>query len=271
MISEDIYNNFKPTYLMIKEHEITGLQYLCKTTKKDPIKYNGSGVYWKRHIKIYGKEHIKTIWYELFTDIDELVSTALALSENFDVVNSDRWANLIPENGLDGGYGNAKNLLSVTEQRIKQGTHNFQKKGHSSLVQKRRIENGTHHFLTLSAKRVTDGTHNFLKSNRNFISHSGPRRSRERRSRERRSRDTSHIIRDMSYMILVQKERVENGTHNFQNGDHKKNLAKRIIYKEVYQLYKQLNMKIPRNTFMRSDEYLENIKVSLINSLSQLN
>ena len=261
MISEDIYN-FKPTYLMIKEHKITGLQYLCKTTKKDPIKYNGSGVYWKSHIKIYGKEHIKTIWCELFTDVDELVDTALALSENFDIVNSDRWANLIPENGLDGGGGgNAKHLLSVTEQRIKQGTHNFQNKGHSSLVQKQRIENGTHHFLTLSAKRVTEGTHNFLKSNRNFINHSGTSHAR----------DTSHIIRDMSYMILVQKERVENGTHNFQNSEHKKNLAKRIIYKEVYQLYKQLNIKIPRNTFMRSDEYLENIKVSLINSLLELN
>lgn len=50
MTSKYIYS-FKPTYLMIKQHEITGLKYLCKTTRKDPLKYNGSGRYWKPHIK----------------------------------------------------------------------------------------------------------------------------------------------------------------------------------------------------------------------------
>ena len=38
----------KPTYLYVKQHNKTGLKYFGKTTKKDPLKYKGSGLYWKR-------------------------------------------------------------------------------------------------------------------------------------------------------------------------------------------------------------------------------
>lgn len=38
----------KPTYLYIKEHDITGLKYLGKTIA-DPYSYLGSGKYWKDH------------------------------------------------------------------------------------------------------------------------------------------------------------------------------------------------------------------------------
>lgn len=97
-----IYNNFKPTYLYIKVHEKTGMRYLGKTTKKNPDSYLGSGTYWKSHIRKHGKEHVHTIWKQLFTDVDELVKTALKLSEDNDIVNSNSWANLVTENGLDG-------------------------------------------------------------------------------------------------------------------------------------------------------------------------
>ena len=101
-ITELQRQKFKPTYLMIKQHKVTGLKYLCKTNTKDPIKYNGSGVYWGRHRKKHG-ENIDTVWIHLFDDIDKLVATALSLSELFDIVHSESWANLKPENGLDGG------------------------------------------------------------------------------------------------------------------------------------------------------------------------
>lgn len=100
-ITEQQRSNFKPTYLYIKQHSITGLKYLGKTTNKNPKKYTGSGVHWKRHIKKHGKR-IETLWVYLFTDIDKLVATALTLSEIFDIVESDSWSNLILENGLDG-------------------------------------------------------------------------------------------------------------------------------------------------------------------------
>ena len=89
------------TWLMIKQHQVTGLKYLCKTENKDPIKYNGSGLYWKRHLKEHGSD-VVTIWHEQF-DADEVEEVALFISDEMNVVDSPEWANLKRENGLDGG------------------------------------------------------------------------------------------------------------------------------------------------------------------------
>ena len=101
MTSTSIYTPITPTYLYIKQHFITGLKYFGKTTK-DPYKYNGSGKRWTRHIKKHGKEHIVTLWVsEPYTDTS-ITEFALKFSIDNDIVNSKEWANLIPENGLDG-------------------------------------------------------------------------------------------------------------------------------------------------------------------------
>jgi hypothetical protein len=93
----------KPTYLYIKEHSVTRLRYLGKTTKSDPYKYQGSGKHWVRHINKHGLDHVKTIWVsEPFTDKSRLVEFAMLMSEELDVVKSNNWANLKEENGLDG-------------------------------------------------------------------------------------------------------------------------------------------------------------------------
>ena len=92
----------KPTFLYIKQHKVTGLKYFGKTTKKDPVAYLGSGKHWKRHIKKHG-EHIETLWYQLFTDEQEMVEYALRFSKDNNIVKSQEWANLKEENGLDGG------------------------------------------------------------------------------------------------------------------------------------------------------------------------
>jgi hypothetical protein len=108
IITEQQRLNFKPTYLYIKQHELTNLKYFGKTIQ-DPYKYTGSGGYWKSHIKIHGKKHIKTIWYQLFDNIDELVSFALEFSVKNNIVESNAWANLKPENGLDGALSGENN------------------------------------------------------------------------------------------------------------------------------------------------------------------
>lgn len=100
---------FEPTYLYIKQHEVTGLKYFGKTTKKDPTKYLGSGVYWKKHIKKHG-QNIKTLWYQLFTDKEELIEYAKKFSKDNMIVESDDWANLKEEDGLDGG-SDGRNML----------------------------------------------------------------------------------------------------------------------------------------------------------------
>lgn len=96
----DIY---RPTYLYVKRHSITGLRYFGKTTKHDPYSYKGSGKRWLNHIKKHGTQYVETLWVKLFSDEAELVSFAKQFSTENDIVESTSWANLCIETGLDGG------------------------------------------------------------------------------------------------------------------------------------------------------------------------
>jgi hypothetical protein len=113
-------NTFKPTWLMIKQHNKTGLKYFCKTINKDPIKYKGSGTVWKRHLKVHGRD-VTTVWCQLFTDKEEIQSYATKFSIDNDIVNKQDingtkiWANIIVENGLDGG-GNAGMKMAIAQK-----------------------------------------------------------------------------------------------------------------------------------------------------------
>ena len=94
-------NDFKPTWLYIKQHNKTGLKYFGKTQKIDPDSYNGSGLYWLRHLKEHGND-VTTIWKQQFFDVELLVEHALKFSLDNEISDSPEWANLKPENGLDG-------------------------------------------------------------------------------------------------------------------------------------------------------------------------
>ena len=93
-------NKFKPTYLYIKQHNETGLKYFGKTVR-NPTKYKGSGLHWTAHLKTHGN-NVTTVWYMLFEDKNELFEYATKFSIDNDIVESAEWANLKPENGVDG-------------------------------------------------------------------------------------------------------------------------------------------------------------------------
>jgi len=93
---------FKPTYLYIKTHNITGLKYFGKTTK-DPYKYNGSGKYWIKHLRKHGND-VATEVLGYFNSESECKSVAIKFSTENNIVESKSWANLCPESGVDGGY-----------------------------------------------------------------------------------------------------------------------------------------------------------------------
>ena len=117
MTSKDIYTPIPPTYLYIKQHSITKLKYFGKTSQLDPYKYIGSGTYWKLHIKKHGKEHIETLWVsELYQDTS-IVEYALHFSLENNIVESNDWANLKPENGLDGGGVGGVRIQAWTPER----------------------------------------------------------------------------------------------------------------------------------------------------------
>ena len=117
-----IYDNtITPTYLYIKQHSITGLKYFGKTKSKDPIKYKGSGTYWKKHINKHGIEFVETIWLsEPYTDKKLITEHALTFSKENNIVDSTEWANLILENGLDGGgIKGSPGIIPSAESRAK--------------------------------------------------------------------------------------------------------------------------------------------------------
>ena len=70
---------FKPTYLYIKTHKITGLKYFGKTTRTDPYTYKGSGVRWMNHIRKHGYD-ISTEILGYFVDKDACISAAIKFS-----------------------------------------------------------------------------------------------------------------------------------------------------------------------------------------------
>lgn len=88
-------------YLYVKQHKVTGLKYFGVTSTKDPYLYLGSGKYWRRHLKVYGKE-IDTINVWEFDDPKLCEEFALNFSKKNNIVESKDWANLRPENGKDG-------------------------------------------------------------------------------------------------------------------------------------------------------------------------
>ena len=106
--------------LYVKTHNKTGLNYLGKTTK-DPLKYKGSGKWWKRHIEKHGND-VTTIVVSQFECEDECNNFALILSRDLNIVDSERWANLIVENGKDGAPVGHDGHSFTDEQREKMST-----------------------------------------------------------------------------------------------------------------------------------------------------
>lgn len=104
--------------LYIFTHNKTGLKYFGKTTRyfteKDLIIYGGSGKYWKNHIKKYGKDLSVEIYgvYKL----EEVEEIAIEFSNENNIVKSNKWANLINENGLDGSSGGRLPGFKVSEE-----------------------------------------------------------------------------------------------------------------------------------------------------------
>jgi hypothetical protein len=109
-------NIYKPTYLYIKKHNVTGLQYFGKTVR-DPLKYKGSGHYWLNHLKQYGND-VTTEWYKLFDNEKELTEYAINFSNTHNIVESKEWANLVIENGINSGGVSGIKRTEDTKQKI---------------------------------------------------------------------------------------------------------------------------------------------------------
>jgi hypothetical protein len=118
--------------LYIKTHNKTGLKYFGKTSCKNPYLYKGSGKYWIRHIKTHGYD-VTTEVVGIFEDLLWCSLFALEFSHIHDIVKSKEWANLKPEDGLDGGFDHINNNVTddLKAQRVLNGKR-LAKQGHKT-------------------------------------------------------------------------------------------------------------------------------------------
>lgn len=116
IITEEILSIYKPTRLCIKK--LAGIYYFCKSTRHDIFKYTGSGIKWKNLIKKYGRKNIETLWVsDWYYSAQEIHDVAIHFSEENDIVNSDKWANQVPEWGLD--FHTRKGMKDSEETKLR--------------------------------------------------------------------------------------------------------------------------------------------------------
>lgn len=145
-------------YLYVKTHNKTGLKYLGKT-EKDPIKYKGSGKYWKRHVKKHG--------YDVTTEIifksnckDEISEKGIYYSELWNIVESSEWANMRPETGDGGDTSQYIDYEKRTQTFINSGYKHTKEINQKAVLGRRNSDNYMH-MKTENQKRIQKGTHNF--------------------------------------------------------------------------------------------------------------
>jgi hypothetical protein len=112
-------------YLYKKTHNITGLQYLGKTTSSDPYKYQGSGKRWKRHIKKHGYDVTTEIIRECSSE-EELIHWGIYYSKLWNVVEDKNWANLKEEAG-EGGKLSEASKRKMSDAKKGEKNHNYGK------------------------------------------------------------------------------------------------------------------------------------------------
>lgn len=142
--------------------------------------YLGSGKKWKRHFKKYGKEHIKTLDVWGFDDQELCTEFALRFSRDNDIVNSTEWANLIEENGRDGG-----NISKTTRNKIANTLTDFYQSDDGIAKRKRLSDN-------MKKRVVSEETREKIRQSRSKIKLKP--RSEESKMRSR-----------MAYLKSVQK------------------------------------------------------------------
>jgi hypothetical protein len=125
------------------------MKYLCKTVKEDYLSYKGSGKYWKKHLKKYGNKVETELLYETVC-LEEFNRVCLEYSSRYNVAESEEWANLIPENGLDGG--NRWEFLDENRQEKVRTIQSEKYKGISRLIE--------------HCKAISDGRRNMSKEDK---------------------------------------------------------------------------------------------------------
>ena len=157
--------------LYIATHNETGLKYFGKTKKyhtQEELQefYHGSGIYWNNHLKKYGDDVTMEIWYQ--DENQEAVKRlALMFSETYNISKSKEWANLCPENGINGGATGFCKHSEESKQKMseaKKGKNNpMYNKKHSQKTKEKMRENNLGENNPMFGKYGEDNPHFGMK------------------------------------------------------------------------------------------------------------
>lgn len=210
--------------LYVKTHKITGLKYFGKTTKRDPYTYLGSGSYWIRHLKKYGR-YFDTEIIGQFDSIAECEEVALKFSKENNIVESNNWANLKAENGKDGNPQGIKFSLEhcekIRQSRIGKCHNDFDNitRKKMSIAAKIRADksviNETNNFSgERGSKFASERNKRLIMEHRhNFQGKSGSIHSTNLNNK--RVKDGTHPFLKRPDGTSLNSDRVANGTHHF--------------------------------------------------------
>jgi hypothetical protein len=139
---------FKPTALLVMEHNITGLKYFCKTTLLDRVhRYKGSGIAWLKHLREHGF-NVKVGLLGFYVDEKRCLDAAKKFSVDNDIVESKEWANIVEETGKIGAsmkgeknpfYGKKHKPESIESGRLKRLGRSVNKGAYRSPEQRAKI------------------------------------------------------------------------------------------------------------------------------------
>jgi hypothetical protein len=218
------------TFLMVKTHSVTGLKYLC-ITKKDPYKYNGSGLYWQKHLKEHGTSHTTEVLMECSSK-DEVREWGLYYSHLWDVVRardeSGRkiWANLKPEEGDGAASGEFNHLnnpeikqrhldaVRSSENRARVSVETKKAMAKPEVVQKLSDQRNTPEYKARARKR--------LEETQAFGSQKGKENSRHDSSVRRFEHDSGIVEECTSYDLRMKYGLDQGNISKLINGKCKK-------------------------------------------------
>jgi len=141
-------------YLYLKTHNKTGLQYFGMT-KQDPYKYMGSGKRWRNHLSKHGNDVSTEIIFES-ENKEEIAEAGIIYSKIWDIVESDKFANLKIEEG-DGGFDHINDGTEKHKERCRKAAKSVKNRFDLSTIKEYRFDqNKENHRKALDKAKSTE-------------------------------------------------------------------------------------------------------------------
>ena len=103
-------------YLYLKKHKTANKFYLGKT-EQDPMKYQGSGLYWQRLLKKHGND-VETVVLRECENNEEVREWGMYYSKLWNIVENDLFANLTIEYGSGGPVWEGRNHSEESKKKM---------------------------------------------------------------------------------------------------------------------------------------------------------